>query len=229
VRSDAPNPPRRPRELLSDGPPSLLCVVMLVACVGTAHADGSSTTASSGERRSTCWPAAAENQSSEPESTALGGGIVLDEHLLTNGSRDQDYNGGGELMLSGGRAGLLGRTLDRALGFIDEGTCPQTRFVTPGWHATHAFAAGLLVFTPRDLRAREVVPGDRSYASLFFLSVGRRYTSPDALVAYDSSLTVGMLGLAAAGSVQRALHSATSSVKPEGWQHQSVSVYRRTG
>jgi Uncharacterized protein conserved in bacteria (DUF2219) len=79
---------------------------------------------------------------------------------------------------------------------------------------------GLLIFTPRDLSAHEVVYGDRPYASLFFLSAGRRYVSTDTEVAYNSSLTVGMLGLNAASSVQHALHSLTGSTQPEGWSHQ---------
>lgn len=154
------------------------------------------------------------------EPSGVGAGVVLDEHLLTNASRDQDYNGGGELTFSGERSGPIGRVLDRALGFVDRTTCPTGRFAAPGWQLGHAFAVGLLVFTPRDLTTHEVVSGDRPYASLFFLSAGRRYVSTDTRVAYNSSLTVGMLGLPAAGSVQHALHSLTGSVQPQGWSHQ---------
>jgi hypothetical protein len=35
------------------------------------------------------------------EPTGVGAGLVLDKHLLTDGSRDQDYNGAGELTFSG--------------------------------------------------------------------------------------------------------------------------------
>jgi Uncharacterized protein conserved in bacteria (DUF2219) len=159
----------------------------------------------------------AEVSLSEP--TGVGAGIVLDEHLLTNGSRDQDYNGGGEVTFSGEREGPIGRALDRALGFVDNRLCPRDRFAAPGWQTGHALAVGLLIFTPGDLAAHEVVDGDRPYASLFFLSAGRRYVSTDADVAYNSSLTFGMLGLPAARSVQHALHSLTGSVQPQGWSH----------
>src|SRR5208282_1968290 len=157
---------------------------------------------------------------SPSEPTGVGAGIVLDEHLLTNGSRDQDYNGGGELTFSGERGGPIGRALDRALGLVDNAICPRDRFAAPGWQTGHAFAVGLLIFTPGDLAVHEVVYGDRPYASLFFLSAGRRYVSSDADVAYNSSLTLGMMGLAAARSVQDALHSLTGSVQPQGWSHQ---------
>jgi hypothetical protein len=106
-----------------------------------------------------------------------------------------------------------GIVLDGALGFIDEKTYPTSRFAAPGWQLGHAFALVLIVFTPRNLTAHEVLTGDRPYASLFFPSAGRRYVSSDSDVAYNSSLTVGMMSLPAAGSVQHALHSlVTGSV-----------------
>jgi len=159
-------------------------------------------------------------QASLSEPIGVGAGIVFDEHLLTDGPRDEDYNGGGEVTFSGERGGPIGRALDRALGFVDNSICSSDRFAGPGWRTRHAFAVGLLIFTPADLTAHETVHGDRPYASLFFLSAGHRYFSSDANVAYNSSLTFGMMGLAAARAVQDALHSLTGSVQPEGWSHQ---------
>jgi hypothetical protein len=146
------------------------------------------------------------------------GSIVLDEHLLINPQRDHDYSGGGEITFSGDEALKYGNWLDQFLQYVDD----PIAIDQPGskWQAAHAFAAELLVFTPSDLGARQVVAGDRPYASLFFVSSGRRYTNPEFNVAYDSSLTVGVLGLAAAESVQHALHSITGSTQPEGWSHQ---------
>lgn len=150
----------------------------------------------------------------------LGAGIVFDEHLLTDGNRDQDYNGGGEITLSGESGGAVGRVIDGALGAIDDSLCQPARFLATSWPSAYAFAAGLLIFTPRDLSAPQVVSGDRPYASLFFISAGRRYVSGDADVAYNTSLTLGMLGLGAARSVQDALHHLSGSVQPQGWDHQ---------
>ena len=156
--------------------------------------------------------------SSEP--TGIGGGIVLDEHILTHGSADQDYNGGGQITLSDERGGPVRRGLDGLLGFLDGVTCPHGRFEEPGWQVGHALSVGLLIFTPRDLASHEIVYGDRPYASLFFISVGRRYVSTDSDVAYNSSFTFGIMGLHAADSVQHTLHSITSSTQPQGWSHQ---------
>lgn len=166
-----------------------------------------------------CAPAAEPTQQ-PAEPAGIGAGFVLDEHVLTDASRDQDYNGGGEVTQSGRSPGFIGRGLDRALGFVDRRSCKVAGLAGVQGLSAHAFAAGLLVFTPRNLAARNVVRGDRPYASLFFLSAGRRYASADSPVAYDTSLTVGVLGLAAAYDVQRVLHDVTGSLQPRGWSHQ---------
>jgi Uncharacterized protein conserved in bacteria (DUF2219) len=191
-----------------------------LACFAAASADALAGRSADAENPPACQRVTSGVQEVSPsEPTGVGAGIVFDEHLLTNGSRDEDYNGGGELTFSGERGGPLGRALDRALGFVDKTLCPRDRFA-PGWQTGHAFAVGLLIFTTGDLAAHQVVYGDRPYASFFFLSAGRRYVSTDADVAYNSSLTFGMMGLRAARAVQHALHSLTGSVQPEGWSHQ---------
>jgi Uncharacterized protein conserved in bacteria (DUF2219) len=198
-----------------------MCALLLLVCARPGSGDELSRSSAGASRASACQRTTGGVEEVTPsEPSGVGVGVVLDEHLLTNGSRDQDYNGGGEFTFSGEHSGPIGRALDRALGFIDEKTCPENRFAAPGWQLGHAIALGLIVFTPRDLGAHEVVTGDRPYASLFFLSAGRRYVSSDSDVAYNSSLTVGIMGLAAAGSVQHALHSLTGSVQPQGWSHQ---------
>ena len=150
------------------------------------------------------------------ETEAAGVSVVLDEHLLTNPQRDMDYNGGGEITFSGARSNV--RWLDHILGGIDRALSIDDPAVV--WPPRHALAVGLLIFTPGDLRASEPVPGDRPYASLFFVSGGRQYVSAARSVVYDSSLTLGILGLAAAREVQVGLHDVTDSIRPQGWAHQ---------
>jgi hypothetical protein len=196
--------------------------ITLLVCSVTAARVGLATTSEDAAAPSPCQRITSGVREVTPSSepAGVGGGLVLDEHIFTNGSRDQDYNGGGEFTLSGERSGPIGRALDGALGFIDGHTCPRNRYAAPGWQTAHAIAVGLLIFTPQDLASHEVVYGDRPYASLFFLSAGRRYVSSDSEVAYNSSFTVGIMGLHAARSVQHALHSLTGSTQPEGWDHQ---------
>lgn len=198
---------------------SALFASVILACSLTAHAQEQSVAGRVGRDSDACAPAEQANQQ-DAEPAGIGAGLVLDEHVLTDGSRDQDYNGGGEVTQSGRSPGFIGRGLDRALGFVDQGSCRLGRLTGLAGSSAHAFAAGILVFTPRNLAARNVVRGDRPYASLFFVSAGRRYASADSPVAYDTSLTVGVLGLAAADDVQRVLHDVTGSVRPRGWSHQ---------
>ena len=95
-----------------------LCVITILACSPTAHAQERSSAASGGTDGNACAPAQqATDRPAEP--AGIGAGLVLDEHVLTDASRDQDYNGGGEVTRSGRTPGIVGRSLDQALGFID--------------------------------------------------------------------------------------------------------------
>lgn len=198
----------------------LTSLLLLAAPLGIARAADTAATEAGGDARLTCTHVTRPDTASAASPAGVGAGIVFDEHLLTDAARDEDYNGGGEITFSGESGGPIGRALDRALGFVDGRLCPSDRFSAPGWGSAYAFAAGLLVFTPRDLSVRGVQSGDRPYASLFFVSAGRRYVLSGSDLAYNSSLTVGMLGLGAAETVQKGLHHLTGSVQPEGWSHQ---------
>ena len=157
-------------------------------------------------------------QRTRPEREIQAVKLNLDEHLLVDGANDRDYAGGGDVVLSGAIAAHDG--LDSALGWIDRLTLQRAMF---GPHPRHALSFGVMIFTPADLTSSTVQRGDRPYASLFFFSTGRRYLERDRPVAVESSLTFGMLGLAAAGSFQSALHSMTASVQPRGWRNQISS------
>jgi hypothetical protein len=159
------------------------------------------------------------NTEDGPEPDNTGVHITLDEHLLVDPRRDSDYNGGGQITISGARAATSWYSIDPLLGGLDRFArfAPdESRSCGP----THAFAFGVLVFTPRELASPDVVPGDRPYASLFFISSGRRYLLADRPVALGSSLTIGVLGLSAAGTLQNALHRVTGSEQAQGWSHQ---------
>ena len=142
-----------------------MCAMLLLVCARQGSADELSVSLDrSGP--SACQRATAgveEVTPSESEPSGLGAGIVLDEHLLTDGSRDQDYNGGGELTFSGEHTGPIARVLDRALGFIDEKTCPTSRFAAPGWQLGHAFA--LLIESVENRATRVAYPTSQPRSS----------------------------------------------------------------
>ncbi|HLW23245.1 MAG TPA: hypothetical protein VKT22_02655, partial [Steroidobacteraceae bacterium] len=145
--------------------PVLISTMTCLICSVATSADALAASAADAESITPCRRVTTDQgDSSEP--TGVGAGVVFDEHLLTDGSRDRDYNGGGEVAFSGERGGPIGRVLDRALGLVDNALCPTDRFAAPGWRTEHAVAVGLLIFTPADLAASEVMYGDRPYASL---------------------------------------------------------------
>jgi hypothetical protein len=84
-------------------------------------------------------PTAGVEEVPPSEPSGVGAGFVLDEHLRAL----RPY----------------GTSARSALGVIDERTRPSARFATPGWQLGYAFAVGPVLFTPRDLRAQQVVTG----------------------------------------------------------------------
>jgi hypothetical protein len=79
-----------------------MCAMLLLVCARPGSADELSTSSDDARRPSACQRTTAGVEEVTPsEPSGVGAGIVLDEHLLTNGSRDQDYNGGGEFTFSG--------------------------------------------------------------------------------------------------------------------------------
>lgn len=164
---------------------------------------------------------AIQRTSPPPEPAVDSLGLSLDEHLLVDGPCDHDYAGGGFIFLSGSLAARI--PLDSLLGEIDRHLPFAAEHPATLSAPTHARTARLLVFTAANLAATVPVKGDRPYASLFFLGNGRRYLLADRPIAYESSLTFGMLGLGAAGGLQGALHQLTGSMQPRGWSHQISS------
>jgi len=84
----------------------------------------------------------------------------------------------------------------------------------------HNFEFGFTLFTPRDISAAEPLSNDHPYASLFFVSSTQQRIVPESKTVYQSSLTVGFLGLNIADDVQGLIHSAFGSDEPKGWGNQ---------
>jgi hypothetical protein len=82
-----------------------MCATLSLVCARPGSADELSTSTDGARRPSACQRTTAGVEEVTPsEPSGVGAGIVLDEHLLTHGSRDQDYNGGGEFTFSGEHA-----------------------------------------------------------------------------------------------------------------------------
>lgn len=159
--------------------------------------------------------------SAEPHNT--GWSVQIDNDLLASGERDQDYTGGFIVTLSGRRAAgyrlapeRLRAQLDRLTG-IDRFIGDQPR------RTLHALEWGTALFTPVNIEAAEINRQDRPYASLFFLNSTKQQILPERKLSIKSGLTVGLLGLPLAETLQREIHGAIGNSEPRGWGHQISS------
>jgi hypothetical protein len=112
------------------------------------------------------------------------------------------------------------RGFDRALGLA-----PIHRQNKFGVRERYALTFGHSAFTPDDLGDTQVIPGDRPYASLLYLTSARLSVSPDRYFALRTDMTFGLLGGPLARPVQAWIHEqlrgdGVSPKDPKGWSHQ---------
>ena len=159
-------------------------------------------------------------QSTNAHARCLSVGVDLDEHLLVDPPRDEDYAGGLAVFLASTQHACGGRMPLSILGKLDHlfGIGAGSRSINR--QTTDAVGGGLTVFTPANLRATSPNPGDRPYASLLYFSATRRVVNTRAQVAVDSTWTIGLLGLGVGRDLQNVLHDVTGSQQAMGWRHQ---------
>lgn len=155
---------------------------------------------------------------SEPYNS--GWQINTDNDLLAGQSTDRDYTGGLALTLSGRRVQQYPVSIDGWRAGVDELINFPALYQSSGFMAFHGQQYGMMLFTPDDIDSVSPVYDDRPYASLFFISNSKFTVLPEKNRAYISTLTMGLLGLSLAESVQRALHNSTDSTVPNGWSNQ---------
>jgi len=146
--------------------------------------------------------------------------INTDNDLLTGQSTDRDYTGGLALTLSGQRVQQYPVSIDGWRAGIDALVKFPRLYQSSDSMSFHSQQFGMTLFTPDDIDSVAPVYNDRPYASLFFMSNTEFTVLPAKNRAYISTLTIGVLGLSLAESVQRNLHSITASTVPSGWDNQ---------
>ena len=157
---------------------------------------------------------AASERSAALESAPDGGArrrwtLHSDNDLFAFTQKDRDYTGGVSVTLTDTSPAECARATWRCV----DGPMPAPIQAT-------AVDLGLLLFTPQDLSAEEPLTDDRPYASLLYAARSKLAHDPTADVAYQSTLTVGLLGLPFAGQVHRRVHAAVGVQLPMGYDHQ---------
>lgn len=144
--------------------------------------------------------------------------IGFDNDILVPGRRDQDYTYGLSLTFSGkGVEGHLA-SLHVPLDWLDHhiGLDQQN---SDGSESTK-IEYGIFGFTPEDLSLATPGKNDRPYAGLIYLSSTRERYDPAHQVSWQSTLTLGVMGLSIVGEIQDVIHATTDSERPQGWKNQ---------
>lgn len=142
--------------------------------------------------------------------------VHVDNDLFAFTDRDSDYTAGFAFSLGGDEARGHPLSPHALLDRMDA----RLPFASGAVAEAHAFDVGMLLFTPQDLSMREPQHDDRPYASLAYVSASNLRVDAARDVAYQSSLTVGFLGLPLAETLHRNVHDLVGSVEPHGYEHQ---------
>lgn len=139
---------------------------------------------------------------------------TFDNDVLVPGHRDQDYTYGTNVHFSGANVKHHWLSLHAPLHRLD------TALGIATGHGARRIEYGLFGFTPENIRNSDADTNDRPYASLVYVASTNEYYDFDNNSAWNSTLTIGALGLSAVGEVQKGVHTAIDGDKPQGWQHQ---------
>ncbi|GBF28622.1 hypothetical protein MnTg03_00182 [bacterium MnTg03] len=184
----------------------MLVGVVLLLSAGTAFAGITDETLTERIKKST------------PAGSGSSWALAFDNDTWVPGSRDQDYTYGINFTLAGNQAVNQWASLHKPLGWIDNLIDLDGR-VDQGIEA-RKIEYGLFGFTPEDISQTAVQLDDRPYAGLVYVSSSHEIYDSLHEVSWQSTLTLGIIGLSLVGDLQESIHSATDSNKPMGWDNQ---------
>jgi len=144
--------------------------------------------------------------------------FAFDNDILVPGSRDQDYTYGLSLSFTGGGVEEHWASLHTPLSWFDQ-QVGLDRGASNEIESSK-IEYGLFGFTPEEIETS--VPGedDRPYASLVYVSSTRERYNPALQASWQSTFTLGVIGLSVVGDIQELVHSNFDSKRPQGWQNQ---------
>ena len=144
--------------------------------------------------------------------------FAIDNDILVPGSRDQDYTYGFNLTLTGDSTENHWTSLHRPLDLINASLGLAHK--TASGIRANKVEYGLFGFTPEDITLSKPQQTDRPYSSLIYVSSSREIYHPTSQVSWQSTLTLGVLGLGIVGELQNSVHSAVNGTRPAGWSSQ---------
>jgi len=144
--------------------------------------------------------------------------FAIDNDALITDKNDEDYSAGFNLTFRGRGVEDQFASLHGPLAWLDRSIGLDRR--APVSPDSAQIEYGIYAFTPENLDVAKPLHDDRPYASLIFVASSQpRYPAAGA-VSWQSTLTLGILGLDIAGNLQEELHSLRDSEEPKGWDNQ---------
>ena len=156
----------------------------------------------------------------EAEKANSGWSFYFDNDLFALGDRDNDYTGGVALKLAGTRVKSSFLSVDSMLGKVNDLTGFPALYKNREFFTTHSMEVGFTLFTPMDLESSQPVFNQHPYASLFFINNTRMVIVPEDYLTYQSTFTIGVLGLRLGGELQKTIHKILDVDAPRGWKNQ---------
>jgi hypothetical protein len=141
--------------------------------------------------------------------------FAMDNDFLAPGHRDRDYTFGMNLTFSGSNAEDAAISLKAPLGVIDRWLGIDKLATNP--LNNYSVELGLFGFTPDGIESETINETDRPYASLVYFSSSHERIDVDKNVAWNSTLTIGALGLGWVGGLQNEVHKQISANVARGW------------
>lgn len=184
----------------------MLVGVVLLLSAGTAFAGITDETLTERIKKST------------PAGSGSSWALAIDNDFFVPGARDQDYTYGINFTLAGNQAVNQWASLHKPLGWIDNLIDLDGR-IDQGIEASK-IEYGLFGFTPEDISQTAVQLDDRPYAGLVYVSSSREIYDSRHEVSWQSTLTLGIIGLSLVGDLQESIHSVFDNDKPMGWDNQ---------
>jgi len=149
--------------------------------------------------------------------------IYVDNDALTSRAKDEDYTGGAAVTYSGINATRHPFSLDKPLAWTNRISRIEKAMGLRGKHTDqvwHSCEVGLAAFTPTDIELASPIRDDRPYSSLIYVANTRQSVDVDRRVSVITTLSLGALGLSAAGNIQNGIHAVIGSSRAEGWDNQ---------
>lgn len=144
--------------------------------------------------------------------------FAFDNDIFVPGSRDQDYTYGMNITYTGRSADQHWASLHGTLDWINN-TLHMDGFAGEGVRSSK-IEYGLFGFTPEDISIVNANQDDRPYASLVYVSSSRESYYPLKDVSWQSTLTLGIMGLDIVGELQNEVHAVFDGDQALGWDNQ---------